>query len=54
MKLTIHLDTEPAIVRVTHDELSAITAKWLKRHSQNILIPNCATVALVITLNKKL
>lgn len=34
------------IVRVTHDELSAITAKWLKRHSQNILIPNCATVAL--------
>ena len=33
-------------VRVTHDELSGLVAKWLKRHSQNILIPNCATVAV--------
>lgn len=33
-------------LRLSHDELSAIVAKWLKRHSQNILIPNCATVAL--------
>jgi len=33
-------------VRVTHDELSGIVAKWLVRHSQNILIPNCATIAV--------
>ena len=33
-------------VRVTHDELSKLVAKWLKRHSQNMLIPNCATVAV--------
>ena len=33
-------------VRVTHDELSELVAKWLKRHSQNMLIPNCATVAV--------
>ena len=33
-------------VLVTHDELSLIVAKWLKKHSQNILIPNCATIAV--------
>lgn len=33
-------------VRVSHDELSFIAAKWLKKHSQNILIPNCATVII--------
>jgi len=33
-------------VRVSHDELSLIVAKWLKKHSQNILIPNCATIAV--------
>lgn len=33
-------------VRVTHDELSLIAGKWIKKHSQNILIPNCATVAI--------
>lgn len=33
-------------VRVSHNELSLIVAKWLKRHSQNILIPNCATIAV--------
>ena len=30
----------------SHDELSVIVAKWLKKHEQNILIPNCATVAI--------
>jgi hypothetical protein len=33
-------------VRASHDELSLIVAKWLKKHSQNILIPNCATIAV--------
>jgi len=33
-------------VRASHDELSLIVAKWLKKHSKNILIPNCATIAL--------
>ena len=35
-------------VRASHDELSLIVAKWLKKHSKNILIPNCATIALDI------
>ena len=35
-------------VRASHDELSLIVAKWLKKHSQNILIPNCATITLDI------
>ena len=30
----------------SHDELSVIVAKWLKKHDQNILIPNCATIAI--------
>jgi len=30
----------------THNQLSEIAAKWLKRHTQNTLIPNCATIAL--------
>ena len=34
------------LLRVSHDELSLIVAKWLKKHSQNILIPNCATIAV--------
>jgi len=33
-------------VRASHDELSVIAAKWIKKHSQNILIPNCATIAI--------
>lgn len=33
-------------VLYSHDELSVIVAKWLKKHEQNILIPNCATVAI--------
>lgn len=31
---------------ISHDELSVISAKWLKKHTQNILIPNCATIAI--------
>lgn len=29
-----------------HKELCERGAKWLKRHDQNIVIPNCATVAV--------
>lgn len=29
-----------------HDDISEIVAKWLKKHDQNILIPNCATIAV--------
>lgn len=30
---------------MTHDELVAISAKWLRKHQQNIIIPNCTVVA---------
>lgn len=46
------VETEPELYTVlptvlySHDELSVIVAKWLKKHEQNILIPNCATVAI--------
>lgn len=33
-------------VLFSHDELSDIVGKWLKKHEQNILIPNCATIAI--------
>lgn len=29
-----------------HKELCAIAGKWLKKHNQNVLIPNCPTVAV--------
>jgi hypothetical protein len=29
-----------------HIELTNIASKWLKKHNQNTLIPNCATVAI--------
>lgn len=29
---------------MTHKELIEISAKWLYKHSQNALVPNCATV----------
>jgi hypothetical protein len=29
-----------------HKELCERGAKWLKRHDQNILIPNCATIVI--------
>lgn len=29
-----------------HDDLVKLCAKWLKKHSQNIIVPNCATVAV--------
>ena len=45
-------ETKPELYTVlptvffSHDELSVIVSKWLKKHEQNILIPNCATVAI--------
>ena len=36
----------PTVRRVTHSELCLISSKWLKRHAQNITIPNCATVTV--------
>lgn len=35
-----------ALSKLTHAELCIIAAKWIKKHDQNILIPNCATVAI--------
>lgn len=29
---------------MTHQELVELAGKWLKKHTQNILIPNCGTV----------
>ena len=29
---------------MTHDKLTKIASKWLKKHSQNIIVPNCPTV----------
>ena len=31
---------------MTHSELCLRSAKWLKRHSQNMIVPNCATVTV--------
>lgn len=31
-----------------HSELVQIGAKWLQRHEQNIIVPNCSTVATEI------
>ena len=37
-----------------HRELCERGAKWLKRHDQNIIIPNCATVAVdMITIESE-
>ncbi|MAX51433.1 MAG: hypothetical protein CMH22_05595 [Methylophaga sp.] len=29
---------------MTHSEIVKISAKWLKKHNKNILVPNCPTV----------
>ena len=29
---------------MTHKELTIIASKWLRRHSQNIYVPNCSTI----------
>jgi len=37
---------------LTHDELVAVTAKWLKNHTQNAIIPNCTTICTeIVTAN---
>lgn len=34
---------------MTHKELTKRASKWLKRHSQNMIVPNCTTIASEIT-----
>lgn len=29
---------------MTHDELVAISAKWLKSHPENLIVPNCSLI----------
>jgi hypothetical protein len=31
---------------MTHNKLTEIAGKWLKKHRQNMILPNCATVAI--------
>lgn len=31
---------------MTHDQIVELAGKWIKNHKQNILVPNCKTVAL--------
>lgn len=33
---------------MTHNDICKIGAKWLKKHDQNIIVPNCKTVATEI------
>lgn len=35
---------EALLEGITHSELTEIGKKWLKKHAQNILLPNCAIV----------
>jgi len=35
----------------THKEITVIATKWLKKHRNNIVIPNCRTVASEISSN---
>lgn len=38
---------------MTHSEIVKIASKWLKKHDQNILVPNCPIVATELhTANK--
>jgi len=38
-----------------HTELCKLGAKWLKRHQQNAVIPNCSTVATeMVTIERKI
>jgi len=32
------------MVKITHKQLVYEAAKWLKKHDQNIVVPNCSTV----------
>jgi len=34
---------------MTHKELTERASKWLKRHNQNTIVPNCNTIASEIT-----
>lgn len=34
---------------MTHKQITERASKWLKRHSQNMIIPNCSTVVSEIT-----
>ena len=34
------------IIKITHEYLVIISAKWLKKHKENIAVPNCQTIAL--------
>lgn len=34
---------------MTHKELTERASKWLKRHNQNMIVPNCSTIASEIT-----
>lgn len=33
-------------INISHNELSKVVAKWLKKHPQNAIVPNCSKVAV--------
>jgi hypothetical protein len=35
-------------LKMTHTKLTEIAGKWLKKHTENTLIPNCKTIAIDI------
>lgn len=36
---------------MTHKYLTDVATKWLKRHKQNTIVPNCSTVATELVTN---
>ncbi len=38
---------------MTHDELVQKSAKWLKKHTQNAVVPNCSTIVTELSTNNR-
>lgn len=38
---------------MTHEELVQKSAKWLKKHNQNAVVPNCSVIATELKTNTK-
>lgn len=36
--------TSEDILKISHDELTSLGAKWLQSHPQNMIVPNCSTI----------